>query len=116
MILYRKRIFVVEDEALVAAMIEDILVELGATVVGPAYSIETALELAANAAFDAALLDINVRGLRIDPVAELLHARGIPMVFASGYGRNGLPSGAAAIVVEKPFRTEMLTAALSRVV
>jgi CheY-like chemotaxis protein len=57
-------------------MIEDILVELGATVVGPAYSIETALEMTANAAFDAALLDINVRGQRIDPVAELLHRGG----------------------------------------
>ncbi len=116
MTLSGKRILVVEDEALVAAMIEDILVRLGATIVGPASSIETALELAAGATFDAALLDINVRGKRIDPVVQRLRDRGIPMVFASGYGLKGLPPEATESVVEKPLRVDKLAAALLRVV
>ncbi|MHB2169712.1 response regulator [Alsobacter sp. R-9] len=115
MTLSGKRILVVEDEGFVAAMIEDLLVEFGATVIGPAGSIDSALELAACAPLDAALLDINVRGRRIDPVADQLRARGIPVVFASGYGVTGAPSGAGTSVLTKPFSAETLESALSRV-
>jgi hypothetical protein len=55
-------------------------------VVGPATTIEAGLSLAGSESFDAAVLDINVRGERIDPIADLLVARGIPMLFATGYG------------------------------
>lgn len=110
-----KRILVVEDEAMVAAMIEDMLVELGASVVGPAPSIEAGLALAGAEALDAAVLDINVRGQRIDPIADLLRRRGVPMVFASGYGRSGMLAHEAT-VLEKPFRLDVLAAALERLV
>ena len=71
-VLAGKRILVVEDEAVIAAMIEDMLVELGATVIGPAATISNGLTLAGAGNIDAAVLDVNVRGERIEPVASLL--------------------------------------------
>ena len=84
-----KRILVVEDEAMVAAMVEDMLVDLGATVVGPAGSVAKGLDLARNAVLDGAVLDVNLRGERVDAVAALLRERRVPLVFASGYGESG---------------------------
>ena len=83
-----KCILVVEDEAIVAAMVEDMLGELGATIIGPAFSVGEALSLAAANEIDAALLDINVNSERVDPVADLLIARQVPIVFATGYGKS----------------------------
>ena len=67
-----KRILVVEDEALIAVMVEDMLSEMGSIVVGPAATIEQALALARAEEIDGAVLDVNVRGERIDPVADAL--------------------------------------------
>jgi CheY-like chemotaxis protein len=108
-----KRILLVEDEFLVASMIEDALVEIGAVVVGPAYRVRDGLRLAEQEAIDAAVLDVNLEGERSDAIAEALLARDIPFVLATGYGdgeakRRGVP------VLDKPYTPEMLTAALAR--
>lgn len=110
-----KRVLVVEDEAIVAAMIDDMLVELGATVVGPATTIRRGLALAEAGNIDAAILDVNVRGERIDPIAGLLREMFVPIVFASGYGENGVPSEIGDVVLAKPFKLEDLGNALANV-
>lgn len=108
-----KRILVVEDEALIAVMVEDMLAELGSIVLGPAATIEQALALLSHEEIDAAVLDVNVRGERIDPVAEALAARGVPMLFATGYGEVRLASGAATTVIDKPYTQEKLARGLA---
>ncbi|MFN4141776.1 response regulator [Aestuariivirga sp.] len=108
-----KRILVVEDEALIAVMVEDMLTELGSEVVGPAATIDAAMALAREEAIDAAVLDVNVRGERIDPVAEVLIERGVPVLFATGYGEVRLASGAAATVIDKPYTQEKLARGLA---
>jgi DNA-binding response OmpR family regulator len=85
------RVLVVEDEMLIAMTIEDVLQALGCEIVGPVATLEKALELARDETFDAAILDVTVRGGKIYPVAEVLLARAIPFVFASGYGDWALP-------------------------
>ena len=86
-----RRILVVEDETLIAILIEELLQELGCVVVGPVARLDAALQLASNEALDAAVLDVTIRGGHIQPVAEQLLARGIPFVLASGYGDWSLP-------------------------
>jgi CheY-like chemotaxis protein len=108
-----KRILVVEDEFLVSAMIVDMLDELGAQVVGPAATIAAGLSLAEEAEIDAAVLDVNVRGSRIDPVADALSARNIPFVFGTGYRDLGWATDAP--MLEKPYTNSALEAALARV-
>jgi DNA-binding response OmpR family regulator len=108
-----KRILVVEDEALIAVMVEDMLIDMGSDVVGPAATIEAALALARAEAIDAAILDVNVRGERIDPVADALMARGVPVLFATGYGEVKLASGATATVIDKPYTQEKLARGLA---
>lgn len=110
-----KRIFVVEDEALIAAMVQDMVTELGAIVIGPASTIATAMALAGSEEIDAALLDVNVRGERIDPVAEILKGRGIPMLFATGYGAGAFVDAEQASVIDKPFTQERLASALAQI-
>jgi CheY-like chemotaxis protein len=109
-----KRILVVEDEVLIAVMVSDMLAGLGATVVGPATTIQAGLALAGSESFDAAVLDINVRGERIDPIADLLVARGIPMLFATGYGVAAIAERQGASVIDKPYTQEKLASALAR--
>lgn len=85
---------IVEDEALVSMMLEDILQDLGCERIGPAFSLKHALELAeSEVVLDVAILDVNLRGMPIYPVAEVLARRNIPFVFATGYGREGLDEG-----------------------
>jgi CheY-like chemotaxis protein len=97
------RILLVEDEALVAAMLQDMLEALGARVVGPALTLDSACELAEGASFDAAVLDVNLRGEDVSAVAALLSRRGIPFVFATGYGGGISAAWPDAPVVEKPY-------------
>jgi two-component SAPR family response regulator len=85
------RVFVVEDETLIAVLIEDILVGMECKIVGPIGKLETALQLARDEAFDIAILDVTIRGGTVYPVAEQLIKRGIPFVLASGYGDWALP-------------------------
>ena len=86
------RVLVVEDEALIAWLITDTLESLGCDIVGPVSALEAALEMAQDPTVDAAILDVNVRGGKIYPVAELLLARGVPFVLASGYQEWALPT------------------------
>lgn len=108
-----KRILLVEDEFLVAMMAEDMLAELGARPVGPAHRLEEGLALAREAELDGAVLDINLGGARSDAIAEVLAARGVPFVFATGYGRSAAPAGLEAEVIDKPYSLEKLSAALA---
>jgi DNA-binding response OmpR family regulator len=101
------RILVVEDEMLIAMIIEDAVQDSGGEIVGPVATLEQALKLAEEEEFDAAILDVTIRGGKVYPVAELLLARGIPFVFASGYGDWALP----AELRDKPRLTKPFTAA-----
>ncbi len=85
-----RRVLVVEDEMIIALLIEDTLIDLGAVVVGPASHVEAAVKLAAEAPIDAAVLDVNIRGGNSYPVADVLSERGIPFVFCSGYSEWAL--------------------------
>jgi CheY-like chemotaxis protein len=110
-----KRILVVEDEALIAALLVDILGDAGADIVGPAYTVASALELAAKLPIDAAVLDMNLRGVFVGPVAEALEGRGVPFIFATGYGATPLEQWPKVPVVEKPYAKDRLLDALGSV-
>ena len=114
-----KRILVVEDELMIRMLLEDMLGELGYTVAAEAARIDEALEAAKTADFDVAILDVNLNGQTIAPVAEVLAARGTPFVFATGYGERGLPEAYRdRPTLKKPFQMEglkqMLESALER--
>ena len=84
------RVLVAEDEALVSMLIEDMLTEMGAAVVGPAATLDEAMTLAKGDGFDIALLDVNLAGKPIFPIADVLREKGVPFIFASGYGEAGI--------------------------
>ena len=86
-----QRILVVEDDSLISLTIEEALLELGCIVVGPVGRLDAALLMARSEALDAALLDVNIRGGLVYPVADVLIARGVPYALASGYGDWALP-------------------------
>ena len=83
-------VFLVEDETLIQMMVAEMIEELGHNVIAEASDLKQALSLAQTANFDLAILDINLSGQRIDPVAEVLSHRNLPFIFASGYGEAGL--------------------------
>ena len=109
-----RRILIVEDESLVAMLLETILEDMGCVTVGPIASIDEALTLLADApALDGALLDVNVAGREIFPVAETLKARGVPFVFSTGYGQGGLPDAwRDHPTIQKPFTESAVQQAL----
>ncbi|CAO3411362.1 Two-component system regulatory protein [Azospirillum largimobile] len=97
-------ILIVEDEPLIAMSLEDVLSDQGAICLGPVGSIDSALKIIATNRFDIALLDINLRGQTIDPVADRLAAAGIPFIFTTGHGEDGLPkSHRHRPVIAKPY-------------
>ncbi|HSV01758.1 MAG TPA: response regulator [Phenylobacterium sp.] len=99
------RVLVVEDEMMVSMLIEDMLGELGCLVVGPASRLDEAMALARDADIDCAVLDVNLGGQPIFPVADLLRERGRPFAFATGYGDAGLREvDRGSPVLQKPFR------------
>jgi two-component SAPR family response regulator len=106
------RVIVVEDEAMLSLNLQDMLADLGYEIAGTAGRLEKAIELGRNAQCDAAVLDLNLAGKRVDPVARLLIDRGIPFIFASGYGEDGL-DGIRAPLLEKPYEIEGLRRALT---
>jgi CheY-like chemotaxis protein len=100
----KRRVLVVEDEMLVAMLVEDILEELGLEVAGVCPHLDEALKLAASEAVDFVILDVNLDGKRSFPVADILRARNIPFVFATGYGVKALEAEYAnAQTISKPF-------------
>src|SRR4030081_2030674 len=100
-----KRILVVEDELMIRMLLEDMLGELGYTVAAEAARIDEALQAAKSADFDIAILDVNHTGGPTSPVADALVARGMPFVFATGYGEQGLPETyRGRPTLKKPFQ------------
>ena len=99
------RLLVVEDEALVAMLIEDILLDLDCIVIGPVGTVAQALALLRQEEIDGALLDVNLGGgERSYAVADALAARNVPFVFVTGYGEAGIDGRyAPATVLQKPF-------------
>jgi CheY-like chemotaxis protein len=113
-LLVGKRVLVVEDESLVAMLIEGLLQECECIIVGPCSTLEKALETARSETFDLAVLDVNLRGQRVYPVAELLSERRIPFLFLSGYGDEAIPPDRAEWkVCAKPFKGDDLMKMLS---
>ncbi|HVB88767.1 MAG TPA: response regulator [Beijerinckiaceae bacterium] len=111
----KPRALIVEDEIMVAMHIEDLLTELGCEVVLLATSLDQALFSASEAEIDFAVLDINLGGRASFPVAAVLRERGIPFLFASGYGSKGVEDGYKdEIRVQKPFRERDLAEAIAR--
>lgn len=108
-----KRILIVEDEPLIAMTVEDMIAELGGIVVGPAANVTEGLRLAATAPIDAALLDVNINGCRSDDIAHALAQRGVPYIFATGYGRKGVEGFPETPVIAKPYRAETLAEMLA---
>jgi CheY-like chemotaxis protein len=108
------RVLVVEDELLVAMVVENILGHAGCLVVGPFRQVRKAIEAARMEAIDIALLDVNLAGERVFPVAEVLAQRGVPFVFMTGYGPGVLPAQYAdRPMVGKPFKAPDLIDRLS---
>ncbi|MGA7259616.1 MAG: response regulator [Stellaceae bacterium] len=111
------RVLVVEDEYLVATLIEDMLTSAGCVVLGPIPRLAEALDAAHRGTFDAAVLDVNLAGDRIDPVADLLSRRNVPFVFVTGYTKGALPGvHAERPRLCKPFKMADLLDKLSSVV
>jgi len=109
----RPRILIVEDEPLIALMLADMLAELGFEVTASLSQVAEALAFLADHQVDVALLDVNIGSQKIDPVADLLAARGTPFIFTTGYGTTGVPpSHVDRAILQKPFHIEDLAAAL----
>lgn len=109
----RLRILIVEDEALVAMLIEDVLSDLGHEIAGVAGRLDVALKLAAEAQIDFAIVDLNLNGARTYAIAEVLRGRAVPFIFATGYGAAGVEAGWENVrVLPKPFEPHQLSAAI----
>ncbi len=104
--LANRRILVVEDEFLIAAVLCDMLEDVAASVVGPAANLGEAMRLVQDQGIEAAILDMNLNGEWSDPVAEELVRRGIPFVFTTGYGANERTERFGARTVAKPYSWE----------
>lgn len=104
------RVLVVEDDAMLAMALEMALSDLGCEVVGLASNLADAAPLATQAAIDGAILDVNLAGEKVYPIADILAARHIPFVFATGYGSAGLRDcDQSRPVLQKPYQIGHLT-------
>ena len=109
-----RRVLIVEDEVMVAMLIEDMLTDLGCVVAGSATTLEDAMRLATDAEFDCALVDINLQGQPIFPLVDLLRAKGMPFAFATGYGDEELRGvDRETPILRKPFREDDLARVLA---
>ena len=108
-----KRVLVIEDEALVTMLLEDSLLEIGCEIASQASRFQDAMAKANTLSFDVAILDVNLNDQQTYPIAAALVERGIPFVFATGYGAANLPDlSRQAPVLRKPFRLRDLERAL----
>lgn len=108
-------VFLVEDEAMIRMMVADMLEDLGYHVVAEAGEINEATRLAQSSQFDIAILDVNLNGKVISPVAELIQSRNIPFVFATGYGAQGVPEEfRERPTLQKPFQMDTLKNVLDK--
>jgi CheY-like chemotaxis protein len=102
-------LFVVEDETLIRMMIVEMLEELGHTVTNEAARLDQAISLARSADFDLALLDVNLGGQLVTPVAEIIELRKLPIIFSTGYAADAIPvSFRERALIRKPFGPESL--------
>ncbi|TKT73373.1 response regulator [Afipia massiliensis] len=112
----RTSILLVEDEVMIRMMVADMLEELGYTISGEAGDIDEGIRLVQAIDFDIAILDVNVNGRVITPVAEAVQMRGLPFVFATGYGAQGLPEKFRdRPTLQKPFQIETLARTIETV-
>lgn len=108
-------VLIVEDEMCLAMMLEDLLMDAGYRVLKAA-RVHSALELVDTERLDAAILDINLAGKSVFPVADALTQRGVPLIFTSGYGYKGLPAEYSQHkMLQKPYGLEQLHDALTGV-
>jgi CheY-like chemotaxis protein len=111
-----KRVLVVEDELMIRMLLQDMLADLGHSLAAEASRIDEALALANQAEFDVAILDVNLNGQPISPVVEILIDRGLPFIFATGYGQRGVPEPyRTRPTLQKPFQMDALGAAIAAV-
>jgi CheY-like chemotaxis protein len=109
-----KRVLIVEDEILVAMHLEDLLMAMGHSVVGPATRLSEAMTFARDDDFEFAILDMNLAGTPSQPVADILRQRGIPFVFATGYGQEGIAAGnGEEPMLRKPYASKDLEHAVT---
>lgn len=109
-------VFLVEDEVMIRMMVADMLEELGYRIAAESGEVGEAVRLAQSTEFDIAILDVNVNGKVISPVAEVIQARNRPFVFATGYGAQGLPEEfRGRPTLQKPFQMETLALVLQTV-
>ncbi|MBR2118820.1 MAG: response regulator [Pseudomonadota bacterium] len=112
----RTSVLLVEDEVMIRMMVADMLEELGYTIVAEAGDIDEGIRLVQSTDFDIAILDVNVNGKVITPVAEAVQMRGKPFVFATGYGAQGLPEKFRdRPTLQKPFQIETLARTIETV-
>jgi len=109
-----KRVLVIDDEALIALLAADHLVEMGHIVVGPAYTFSEARRLADVASIDAALVDLNLNGVSALPIADVLARRKIPFVFVTGYERPSLGAHENIGFLNKPYQSGDLRRVINR--
>jgi DNA-binding response OmpR family regulator len=108
------QILVVEDESMVAMMIEDMLIDLGHHVVATSGRMDDASKLASHANADLAILDVNLNGEETYPLATSLASRKIPFIFATGYGSSGIRAEWSGVpVLQKPFQSRELAEAIN---
>ncbi len=107
-----KRVFILEDEPIIAMTLEDMLEEMGCTLAGSAGTIEEGTRLAQSVEADVAILDVNVNGVRSEGVAAILKGRAIPYLYATGYGTSITQGGEEAPVVSKPYDMRTLERAM----
>jgi CheY-like chemotaxis protein len=108
-------VFLVEDEVMIRMMVADMLEQLGFSVAAEAGEIDEAIRLAQSTDFDFAILDVNVNGKVISPVADLIKARNRPFIFATGYGSSGLPEEYRdRPALQKPFQIETLARVIDK--
>jgi CheY-like chemotaxis protein len=109
----RSRLLLVEDEAIVGMFMEEVLEELGFEPTHPIASLAEAMTAAERERYDGAVLDMNLKGESVYPLAELLQTQNVPFVFVTGYGRNGIDERFAHVpVVQKPVTAEALAQVL----
>ncbi len=105
----KRRILVVEDEMLIGMLLEDMLTDMGFQVVAIVPRLKEALAAVERESFDLAVLDVHLHGESAFPVAEALIAKGVPFIFATGYGERGLPENyRSRPVLQKPFAKDDL--------
>lgn len=110
------KVLVVEDEAILFLLVEDMLTELGCAEAWHATTVDDALALLDERRPDAAMLDVNLRGEPAYSIANRLHEAHIPFVFVTGYGQSGIPGQwSSRPVIQKPFELETLASALRSV-